>query len=167
MNLKNMIIELLYSLLYYFLIFGFIILLILIIALTVKILLKIKTDNNIIRVILNSIHELYANLIVLYFLKTDVNSFLNNQNVISQAFNTKNNNFKKKKINFSRIKFNFKEDELIFKFIPGDFIAIKFFEDEKNLIAIKSWINQRYNSFDFTSFFKENNNFVLIGRKKI
>ena len=75
MNLKNMIIELLYSLLYYFLIFGFIILLILIIALTVKILLKIKTDNNIIRVILNSIHELYANLIVLYFLKTDVNSF--------------------------------------------------------------------------------------------
>lgn len=167
MNFKNMMIELLYSLLYYFLIFVFIILLILIIALIVKILLKMKTDNNIVRVILNSICELYANLIVLSFLKSDVNSFLNNQNVISQAFNNKSNNLKKKKINFSKIKFNFKEDELIFKFIPGDFIAIKFFEDEKNLIAVKSWINQRYNNFDFTSFFKENNNFVLVGRKKI
>ncbi|WP_232617346.1 hypothetical protein, partial [Leptospira interrogans] len=65
MNFKNMMIELLYSLLYYFLIFVFIILLILIIALIVKILLKMKTDNNIVRVILNSIRELYANLIVL------------------------------------------------------------------------------------------------------
>ncbi len=159
-NINKMINELLFTVLY-----GLLIILSLyILSLIVIFFIKLKKDNNKFRAFSNSFKQLNANLFYFIRLKNEINSVLNNKEVIYGPKNQTQSNLKKIKLGLNWITFEKDKVEICLK--PKGGMSINFFEDNSNLAVVRKIILSKYKRYEFTSFHSNDVSHILSGRLK-
>lgn len=159
-NINKMINELLFTVLY-----GLLIILSLyILSLIVIFFIKLKKDNNKFRAFSNSFKQLNANLFYFIRLKNEINSVLNNKEVIYGPKNQTQSNLKKIKLGLNWITFD--KDTVEVRLKPKGGIAIDFFEDSNNRAVVQKIIASKYKRYDFSTLHGTDITYILNGRKR-
>lgn len=159
-NINKMINELLFTVLY-----GLLIILSLyILSLIVIFFIKLKKDNNKFRAFSNSFKQLNANLFYFIRLKNEINSVLNNKEVIYGPQKQTQSNLKKIKLGFNWI--TFEKDSVEIHLKPKGGISIAFFEDSNNRSIVRKIIVSKYKRYEFSSVHGNNVIYILSGSKR-
>lgn len=159
-NINKLMNELLFTVLY-----GLLIIFSLyILSLIVIFFIKLKNDNNKFRAFSNSFKQINANLFYFNILKNELNSVLNNKEVIYGPQKQTQSNFKKIKLGFNWITFD--KDTVEIQLKPKGGIAIAFFEDSNNRAVVRKIIASKYKRYDFTTLHGTNITYILNGRKR-
>lgn len=159
-NINKFVNELLFTVLYVLLfVFALYIL-----SLIIIFFIKLKKDDNKFRALSNSFKQLNANLFYFIRLKNEINSVLNNKEVIYGPKNQTQSNLKKIKLGLNWITFEKDKVEICLK--PKGGMSINFFEDNSNRAVVRKIIASKYKQYEFTTLHGNDVTYLLSGTKK-